>query len=535
MSTNNIKLENIDLTQIKCPVIEGKQRISESYLKYTVDESKMQGSAPDRIYFPTNTLETAAAMIEIANRKENITISGARTGISGGAVNVTSENIISLEKIIFIPEIIWYKTKNSWSIKAGAGTTLEELRKTLINKDYITKKKPEVELIYPVDPTETSASIGGTIATNASGARTLFYGPTRKWVKSLTIVLINGQIMKLQRGQYIAENGEFKFSEKNKPTRCLKICDIAYPETKHVAGYNLKHDMDLIDLFIGSEGTLGIITEFELFLTPVFPQTLYLYIFCDQKINVAKFVTEIKDQFPTPLLALEYMDSNSIELLKEHRKEYGESTGIPELNDSISNIFYLESGFKNDIQLDEIEKKISGHLNSFNISTDLTWAGFSENDSQVMKKFRHALPEKVNSIISERKRTFPNLTKIGTDMAVSDDNLYEILEYYHEELNNSGIEHVVFGHIGNGHVHINFLPQTMEEIDKARKLYKNFAKKIVSLGGSVSAEHGIGKLKKVFFISQFSEKNITSMTSVKIFFDPEYQLNPNVIFVKKKP
>ena len=227
---------------------------------------------------------------------------------------------------------------------------------------------------------------------------------------------------------------------------------------------------------------------------------------------------------------MEFLDEKSIKLLKKYKEEQGEASGVPNFPEKIKEIIYTEISFKNEEEFDKIFKELSYVFKKLDISMESTWAGFSKNDLDNMKKFRHALPERINMIIAGKKKDFPQITKVGTDMSVPDEALDEIMEYYTKLLDSSGLEYYIFGHIGNGHLHINIIPNNENELKKGKELYKEFAKKVVSLKGSVAAEHGIGRLKKNFLNIQFTEKEIKMMKEIKNKLDPHWILNPGVLW-----
>jgi D-lactate dehydrogenase (cytochrome) len=146
-----------------------------------------------------------------------------------------------------------------------------------------------------------------------------------------------------------------------------------------------------------------------------------------------------------------------------------------------------------------------------------------------MKRFRHALPERINALISERKREIPELTKVGTDMAVPLVALATMMAEYRAGLEAERLERCIFGHIGNGHLHVNILPRSADEMRRGRALYKEFARRAVALGGSVAGEHGIGRLKREFMPIQYDEAAIEAMRRVKRACDPQGILNPGVM------
>jgi D-lactate dehydrogenase (cytochrome) len=529
-----------NLEGVGCPSVCDAQMIKEGYSQYTTDESRLQGTYPQRIYFPRTTLEVCSAMKEIVRRGEKVTVSGARTGIVGGAAPQDSANLICLEELRFDPVVQFDSSLKKWIVSVAAGTTLEELQRVLRHREYRIRDRegsndehvdiaPPEGLFYPVDPTETTASLGGTAATNASGARTLFYGPTRRWVATLTVVLADGRVLHLKRGEKRVVNGEISLALDKGGTRSLTIPDLPIPPTKHTAGYYLSHDMDPIDFFIGAEGTLGIITEID-FILDILPEgNLYTTIFLSDD-DCTALVRDLKQSALIKPLALEYMDSRSIGILREFKNEQGDSSGVPDLPQETHGVLYLELRHESEEELEGIYEGLAELLAEHGIDIEATWAGFSQADLEAMKKFRHALPERINSIIASRKREVSSLTKIGTDMAVPDEALPEILHLYRETLSEAGLEFCLFGHIGNGHVHINILPRNEEERQRGLELYSLFAERAVAANGSVAGEHGIGKLKKKFMKIQYSERDIDKMKAVRAFWDSRGTLNPGVLF-----
>jgi len=530
MSANVLAPETPRLDGVACPVVEGSGRIQESYEQYLWDESRLAGEVPDRIWFPRTTLEAAAAIRDIARRGERATVSGSRTGIVGGAVNMLAQNILSLERLVFRPRLNRDEKTGTWSVIVGAGMKLEDLAKAIKKKDYDAKRKTPSDLFYPVDPTELSASIGGTVAANASGARTLYYGPTRDWVLTLTVVLVDGRVLRLRRGEVAADDGMFRLRMPDGTSSPIDVPAVRMPGTKHVAGYYLKPDMDAVDLFIGGEGTLGVVTEIELKLATLPPECLYLCVFLPARDRVVEVVREVKRRLAPVLLAIEYMDKRSIDILLDYKRRYRLASGVPPIPHGTEGVLYFEIGFEGDSRFEAVYDALAAAFQEYDISMESTWAGFTHRDMEDMKKFRHALPERINAIIAERKSILPEITKVGTDMAVPDEALADIMAEYYESIEQRGLQFAVFGHIGNGHLHVNILPRSATELETAKSLYLQLARKAVALGGSVAAEHGIGRLKKDFMRIQYSDEEIRAMMRIKDQFDPRRVLNPGVLF-----
>jgi D-lactate dehydrogenase (cytochrome) len=159
-----------------------------------------------------------------------------------------------------------------------------------------------------------------------------------------------------------------------------------------------------------------------------------------------------------------------------------------------------------------------------------SWAAYENRELQRLKNFRHILPETVNAIIAERKKQHPELHKLGTDLAVPDDHLRDMWQIYKKALDKADLQWVALGHIGNNHIHINILPRNRVELQKGLEIYKQFAAKALEFGGTVSAEHGIGKMKIKFLELMYSSDQIKEMRAVKLAFDPQGLLNPGNIF-----
>ena len=159
-----------------------------------------------------------------------------------------------------------------------------------------------------------------------------------------------------------------------------------------------------------------------------------------------------------------------------------------------------------------------------------TWVARNSQDMERLHHFRHSIPEAVNLLIDSRRKKDPVITKLGTDMAVPDKHLEQIVELYNKDLAASGLDSVMFGHIGNNHIHVNILPNSMEEYLQGKNLYSSWATQVISLGGTVSAEHGVGKLKTALLKEMYGEDGISQMKLLKMVFDPDIRLNKGSLF-----
>ena len=163
-------------------------------------------------------------------------------------------------------------------------------------------------------------------------------------------------------------------------------------------------------------------------------------------------------------------------------------------------------------------------LTGKDILLDDSWFSQNENDNATFHDFRHQIPVMINEKNSRAGRE-----KIGTDMAVSDKYFMEMMKFYEKTLSNSGIPYVIFGHLGDNHLHINLLPQPSQK-ELALSLYDEIARKIISWNGTVAAEHGIGKKKKKYFYEMVGKKSIEELKAIKNVLDPQMRLGRGNIF-----
>lgn len=517
-------------TDAVCPRIDDPKVIRESYAEYMSDESRLEHAYATTLYFPTSTEELANAVREVAARGEKLVVSGARTGIVGGATVIGPHNLVSLERLRTKPGLRFDEHRGCWCAKMGAGSTLIELDTALEEGNFESKGEgPEKTLFYPVDPTEKTAQIGGNVATNASGARTLFYGSTRDWVEWLQIVLADGRVLDLRRGQVRARGLEFLFDDGMGTLRTISLPDIHMPRTKATVGYFASPGMDAIDLFVGSEGTLGIITKLELRLIER-PSTLIVCQHFDSEKRALDFVLALSSSKNPSPMAVEYFDPHAIDLLRQKKVAEGNSSCVPELPSRIQALVSVEWALKGEEEIGKIAENLEGVLSQIGARPEESWAGCTVREVERMREIRHALPETINDIIADRKVHAPEIHKFGTDIAVPLEHLEEMMATYRSHLEARNLEYVIHGHIGNGHVHVNVLPRNKQEFAEAKKLYLTFAREAVRIGGSISAEHGIGRTKRDFLFIQYSQETVAQMREIKRVFDPHGLLNPGVLF-----
>lgn len=474
---------------------------------YLVDAANIKGDC-ESVLIPETEEELISIVIKANSEKNRITIAASRTGLNGGSVP-DDGILVSLEKL---NEIISIDEKNKSAV----------VQPGVILSDFQSEVE-KLGLFYPPDPTETNCSMGGTVANNSSGARTFKYGATRNFVLSIDVILPTGEKVIIKRGENFLNNLEGRIKLGESQILKFNIPDYTMPNVKHAAGYYCKQNMDLIDLFIGSEGTLGIISQIEFKLINLPSNVLSMIIFFNDEENIFSFVDDVRKRSYSKtdtlkLREIEFFDENTLKLLID------EYSNIPS---NTKGAVWIEQEFENEEEdklLEEIEKIIDRH----NGDVENIWFALNENERSRLKEFRHKIPLKVNDIISGR-----GLVKIGTDTAVPDDKFREFYSFTINLIKQNNLDYVVYGHIGNSHLHFNMLPKDENELKLGRSLYGKICDKSVELGGTISAEHGIGKLKRNYLLKMFGAENIKKMASLKLKFDPNKILNIGNIFDEK--
>jgi len=467
---------------------------------YFEDESGLLGGYADDVIYPESEKDVINFLQDSSSRHTPVTISGGGTGVTGARVAFGGSVLAtdSLNKIIDID------TKNLFAT-LQPGVRLSDLQIELSKKG----------LVYLPDPTEPNAFVGGTVSTNASGAKGFKYGPTRNYIKRLKIILSSGDILDIKRGEFFINKGEDISLKFKKRDLKLKIPTYSMPAIKSAAGYYIKDNMDMIDLFIGSEGTLGLITEISLSLGRAPERVMSFFSFFPDEKSALEFV---KDAKTCNTLSLEYMDENSLDLLRQRHKN------IPSGSKAMVS---FEEAYKKEDETSIMESWIK-MLEKHNALTEKSFFADSEKEREKLKEFRHALPEMINEIVKKNK-----LPKVGTDIAVPEGGFSEMFEFYKERLLSSKIAFLIFGHIGENHLHVNMLPKTEAEFSKSRSIYLDFVKKAVGLGGTASAEHGIGKLKHAYLEAMYGKQGIAEMASLKKSLDPACILGLDNMFPKE--
>lgn len=484
-------------------------RTPDSIHPFLRDASNLAGGAAEAVWLPQTEQEVIQVIEAARQQGKQLTISGGKTGLVGGAVPTEGEGgwILSTERIR--PALL--VDEASTTITAGAGWRLFELREAAASH----------QLFLPPDPTEPTCTVGGMVATNASGAHTFRYGATRQWVQQLCVVLASGQRLRLNRGEVIATGTTAQLRTLEGSTIELTFSELPIPSIKTASGYFLKSGMDLVDLFIGMEGTLGVVTEVTFRLIPTPNALLGGVIFFRSLEQLLRCASDIRSRSRNPndrlnANILEFADWNALQLVRE------KFPAIP--GDALGGAIWIEQdlGSNADAQiLEEWMEVFQRH----EAMIEESWFGEREQELVRMRGLRHAIPSSVYEFLTAHGQT-----KIGTDMAVPEDNFEELYNYYRQQFADSELSTVTYGHVGDCHLHANMLLGGNHQLAHAKLVYDRLVAKAITLGGTVSAEHGIGKLKRGYLRQMLGTQAIQSMRQVKQVLDPDGLLGAGTLF-----
>ena len=496
------------------------------------DESRNRGHA-ETISFPRTEEDVRAVVRELHAGAVPITVQGARTGLAAGAVPQGGHvlNLSRMNRCLGLRQ----DERGRFFVRVQPGLVLSELRKYLAAKAIpadgwdaaslasLAALAEAPEQMFPTDPTETSATLGGMAACNASGARSYRYGAMREHVTALRLVLADGDVLALRRGACCAHGRRLSLTTEGGRRIDVELPAYRMPHAKNASGYFVADDMDAVDLIVGSDGTLGIVSELELALLPAPDVTWGVSCFFAEESQAVAATIAARERM-RHVAALEYFDPAALDVLRRARATGSAFAALPELPESFGCCLFVELQAASGEEAMEDVECLGKLVEEAGGDAGASWVARTAVDRETLRFFRHAVPESVNMLIDERRRTEPAITKLGSDMSVPDEHLADVMALYRSTLAEAGLEAAAWGHIGNNHLHVNILPRTHEEFTRGKELFCRWAREVTAMGGAVSAEHGVGKIKRDFLKIMYGEDAIAQMVCLKLAFDPAAQL-----------
>ena len=434
--------------------------------EYGKDWTKVVLPAPSAIAFPRTTEEVARLLAMCDAEHVAVVPSGGRTGLAGGAVAPKGEIVVSLARMRRMDPVD--RLGGTVRVQAGAVT------------QAVHDHTAEHGLTWPVDfASKGSSTVGGNIATNAGGVKVIRYGLTRNWVLGLEVVLASGKVLEI--GGALEKNNT---------------------------------GLDLRQLFIGSEGTLGIVTEATLKLTRL-PGTTAVMLFAVKDVAAVLSLFREARQGPFTLAAYEFFSQRCLERLLSHRKARAPF-------DEPSDYYVLV-----EVEGEDLDAKLEpwvGNVFETGLATNGTLAQHS-GEARALWELREGISESLSAT------GLPHKNDVALPIAALDAFCAELDEVFARRY--PGWEICLFGHVGDGNLHINVMkPDAMDKAEflaKTKEADADLFALVKRHKGSISAEHGIGILKKPYLGYSRSDDEIAVMRAVKRALDPNGILNPGKI------
>ncbi len=442
---------------------------------YARDASGLE-MIPEGVVRPSSIEEVTELLREASATGTAVTPAGAQSSTTGASITDRGV-LLSLRGMAHIGAV----DRDTRSIRVQAGAIVADVRRAA----------EAAGLLFAPDPTsEEESTIGGAIACNASGARSLRYGATGRHVRALTVLLVTGERLELRRPAL----------------------------EKNTVGYPIAHDP--VEWFVGSEGTLGVVVEAELALLPLPEQVLGLAVPFVREADALAFVVSARQSGVVYPRCLEFFDQGALDIARiaegtanwassATAMVYVEETGADESR--ASDELPLEAW----LALAEAHRALDSDIRVYDSPSSLRDA----------RRMRHAVPATMNERGGACRPQGGR--KVSTDWAVPYPKLLDALSMARRFADDAGIPRgIAYGHAGNGHPHQNFIAHDAAELHRIEQVVQATLREVIGMGGTVAAEHGIGKIKRRWLPMQTSDAQLRVMRAIKHEFDPHGLLAP---------
>jgi len=518
---------------VASPAVETDPDILGRYLE---DAAHFPGGRTPGVVRPRSLDEVAACV----KAHQYILPVGAQSSLTGGATPL-GDVVLSTERLIGI-EV------RGDRVRAGAGVPLLALQEAL---DLHGRWFPPV-------PTYMGAFVGGAVATCAAGAATFKYGTVRPWVEGLTVVLAGGDVLEISRGQVTASaEGTFTI-ETSSGVRTVPLPRLAMPDVpKRSAGYFVQPGMDLVDLFVGSEGTLGVIVDTVLrtaprpagacrALVPMSGEPAAIAL-VDELRRASQATWASRDPAGLDVSAIEHVDGRSIEVLRQDGVDRRLDISIPA---TAGALLIIEIELPTAAEAPELWSQLESARESSAPDTPLTRLcrlldrhGVLDDTELALPheraraakfaELREAVPSGVNRRVAQARHDIdPRIHKTAADMIVPFARFGELMATCRRLFAERSLDLAVWGHISDGNVHPNVIPHRAGDMEHAQEAILALGAEVIRMGGCPLAEHGVGRsaMKQALVGMLYGDEGVDAMRRVKLSLDPGGQFAVGVVF-----
>lgn len=531
-------------------------RDPERVAPYLEDAAHVPGGEASGVAFPRNEADVAA----ILQSAPAVLPIGAQSSLTGGATP-TGGVVMSLSRMTAIDTGPLRAAR-----EAGAATAVVDVEPGVTLAQLETVLAAEGAW-YPPAPTYTGASIGGVIATNAAGAATFKYGPTRQWVEGLTVVLASGAVLDLARGAVVARGERDGAVAGTEGGDCFEVddggrrgrIDVPWyrwpPVAKVSAGFFAAPGMDLVDLFIGSEGTLGVVTRAAVRVLTRRPAIAMALVMCPTAAAGLRLVDALRrhsrntwragDARGLDVSAIEHVDRRCLELLREDGVDRALDVAIPadtqmallvtlELPPATdAATAFAEIGRAADVDAPATPLvQFCQQLAADDLLATAEIALPGDRRQASLLAFREAVPAAVNRRVAQAQRSIdPRIEKIAADVIVPVERLDALMAACEQEFRRRDLDGAVWGHISDGNLHPNVLPRSSRDLAEGKAAMLALGRVAMRLGGAPCAEHGVGRnpIKQQLMRELVGEAGVEAMRRIKQVLDPRRVLAPGVL------
>ncbi|MFH1476162.1 MAG: FAD-binding oxidoreductase [Verrucomicrobiota bacterium] len=471
---------------------------------FAADSSNLPGHA-DALGRPQSERECAVLFRACFAAGIPFTLSAGRSNLTGSATPLTGV-VISMARMLQPATLVDIEKR---TVCSSVGVILENMRRQVLEQSA-------GRLFFPVDPTSRSdAMVGGAIACNASGFTPGEAGAMRPWVEAVDCMLPHGLKAAARRGEYVSAAGRFELHD---GARVITLPVPCYPRPaiKNAGGpfSSPAGTMDFVDLITGSEGLFGAVTACVMRLAPHPSACLDLFFSVPDESNAVDFLDVLRSTLPGGLgclSALEYFGANCRRFM-EHESRF--------FHGNYPAGIYVQAPLSGQTLEDAAGEWLERLMAAgCGIDENAILLLDNERDRALFMEARHSMPAKAVELVQQR-----GAFTIMTDTVIPSNRFREFLRFTHGVIRSAGLDYLVFGHLGDCHLHFTILPEK-DQVTRGAEIYDRIIAESARLGGVYSGEHGTGKRKRLDFIHCYGPAAVAQVRQCKAAVDPLFLMN----------